>query len=87
MAQKQWASTRLEEPLPRHNFSSVLALGCENLWFMAFCWFCQITCVVVVVAAAFLSISLACFLVVVLTVVVVVLEGANLLCLRVYSSV
>lgn len=60
-----WGIVRAVEPLPRHNFS-VLALSLENLWFMAFCWFCQITC------TAFCSsyVSLGYFLVVLVVVVV-----------------
>lgn len=53
------------EPLPRHNFS-VLALSLENLWFMAFCWFCQITCTAS--CSCSFSVSLACFLVVLVVV-------------------
>lgn len=53
------------EPLPRHNFSA-LALSLENLWFMAFCWFCQITCTAS--CSCSFSVSLACFLVVLVVV-------------------
>lgn len=53
------------EPLPWHNFS-VLALSLQNLWFMAFCWFCQITCTAS--CSCSFSVSLACFLVVLVVV-------------------
>lgn len=60
-----WGIVRAMEPLPRHNFS-VLALSLENLWFMAFCWFCQITCTAS--CSCSFSVSLACFLVVLVVV-------------------